>query len=143
MATTTPSVDRPRPGQGDARGDDAPLSFGESVELCRTRHTRSGSRHFERFLAGRALATVGRRDAERYLVRLSAEAAPRSVQRRVYCVRSFFSFLRGIDLVQANPFDALDLPQIDRKSETHKVLSDDELARATALLTDCERRHTS
>ncbi len=124
-------------------------SFAEAVELFvgRTRHTRTGSRHTERayrldlrhfglFLsAGRlAVGAVARRDAERYLARLSATSAPRSVQRRVYCVRSFYRFLRGIDVVTANPFDALDLPAFDRKSETHKVLSDDELARAVALL---------
>ena len=124
-------------------------SLEEAVELFigRTRHTRTGSRHterayridlqhFGRFLDadGLSLDTVGRRAAERYLARLSTEAAPRTVRRRVSCVRSFYRFLRGIEIVAANPFDALDLPAFDRKSETHKVLTDDELERAVALL---------
>jgi site-specific recombinase XerD len=125
------------------------MSFPEAVELFigRTRHTRTGSphterayrsdlRHYGRFLHALHLPfdAVARRDAERYLTRLSAEGAPRSVSRRVSCVRSFYRFLRGVEAVTANPFDALDLPTFDRKSETHKVLSDDELERVVALL---------
>ena len=137
---------QPDAAQATAAGE---TTFAEAVELFigRTRHTRTGSRHTERayridlhhygcFLVteGLALATVGRRAAERYLARLSTEAAARTVRRRVSCVRSFYRFLRGIEIVAANPFDALDLPAFDRKSETHKVLTDDELERAVALL---------
>ena len=51
------------------------------------------------------------------------------------CVRSFYRFLRTVEAVAHSPFDAaLDLPAIDRKSETHKVLTDDELAHALRLL---------
>lgn len=130
--------------------------FGEAVELFlgRTRHTRSGSphteaayradlRHYAAFLDARALAfdAVTRRDAELYLVRLSAEHSARTVRRRVSCVRSFYRFLRTVEAVALSPFDAaLDLPAIDRKSETHKVLTDDELAHALRLLaTDVTR----
>ena len=143
-----PDAPRARPVLGRALAP-RETSFDEAVELFigRTRHTRTGSRHTERayridlqhyggFLAtdGLSLGTVGRRAAERYLARLSTEAAPRTVRRRVSCVRSFYRFLRGIEIVASNPFDALDLPAFDRKSETHKVLSDDELERAAALL---------
>ena len=130
-------------------GDAAGQGFDDAVGLFlgRTLHTRSGSphtqcayrtdlAHYGAFLAARSLAFdhVSRRDAGVYLARISAEAAARSVRRRVSCVRSFYRFLRGIELVDTNPFDALDLPEVDRKSETHKVLTDDELARAVALL---------
>jgi len=127
---------------GDAFEDAVALFLG------RTRHTRSGSphteaayradlRHYAAFLDARALAfdAVTRRDAELYLVRLSAEHSARTVRRRVSCVRSFYRFLRTVEAVALSPFDAaLDLPAIDRKSETHKVLTDDELAHALRLL---------
>ena len=135
--------------------------FEEAVELFlgRTRHTRSGSphteaayradlRHYAAFLDARgpeglplAFDAVPRRDAELYLVRLSAEHSARTVRRRVSCVRSFYRFLRTVEAVAHNPFDAaLDLPAFDRKSETHKVLTDDELAHALRLLaTDVTR----
>lgn len=135
--------------------------FEEAVELFlgRTRHTRSGSphteaayradlRHYAAFLDAHgpkgvplAFDAVTRRDAELYLVRLSAEHSARTVRRRVSCVRSFYRFLRTVEAVAHNPFDAaLDLPAIDRKSETHKVLTDDELAHALRLLaTDVTR----
>ncbi|OZC01364.1 tyrosine-type recombinase/integrase [Rubricoccus marinus] len=127
------------------------MSLAEAIELFigRTLHTKSGSRHtesayrsdlkhFGRFLANDRLrvGTVGRRDAERYLTRLSTKLAARTVARRIYCVRSFYRFLRGIDVVTTNPFDALDLPGFNRKSETHKVLAEDELERAVARLSD-------
>ncbi|MDT7858157.1 tyrosine-type recombinase/integrase [Rubrivirga sp. S365] len=123
--------------------------FERAVELFvgRTRHTRTGSPHTERayrtdlahfgaFLGERRLsyADVARRDAEAYLVGLSATFKPRTVRRRVSCLRSLYRFLRGVEIVARNPFDALDLPAFDRKSETHKVLTDDELERAVALL---------
>ena len=136
------------------RAPSGPVPFDEAVGLfvSRTRHTRSGSAHTERayrtdlrnfgdFLAAcgpahvpLAFDAVTRRDAELYLARLAAGHAARTVRRRVSCVRSFYRFLRGLELVAQNPFDALDLPDVDRKSETHKVLSDDELARAASLL---------
>ena len=112
----------------------------------RTRHTKTGSahterayrtdlRHFAAFLEGRRrYAEATRRDAELYLSRLAADYKPRTVRRRVSTVRSFYRFLRGVELVAANPFDALDLPDFDRKSETHKVLSDDEFERVLDLL---------
>ena len=136
-------------------GAHRPAPLAEAVELFigRTRHTRSGSphteaayradlRHYAAFLAGRgpggrplAHDDVTRREAELYLVRLSAEHSARTVRRRVSCVRSFYRFLRTVEAVAHNPFDAaLDLPDVDRKSETHKVLSDDELAHALRLL---------
>ena len=137
----------PTDGAGDGPSD---LSFAEAVELFvgRTRHTRSGSphteaayradlRHYAAHLARRGLAydALSRRDAERYLVTLSAEHSARTVRRRVSCVRSFYRFLRTVEAVAHNPFDAaLDLPDVDRKSETHKVLTDDELAHALRLL---------
>ena len=153
MLTSTPA-----PIQSEETGlPETP--FDEAVELFigRTRHTKTGSLHTERayrtdlqhyglFLdtSGLALSAVGRRAAERYLARLSTQASPRTVRRRVSCVRSFYRFLRGIEIVAANPFDALDLPAFDRKSETHKVLSDDELERAVAALSadvaDANRR---
>ena len=139
----------------------ADLPFAEAVELFvgRTRHTRSGSphteaayrtdlRHYAAFLAARGpeglpldYDRVTRRDAELYLVRLSADHSARTVRRRVSCVRSFYRFLRTVEAVAHNPFDAaLDLPQVDRKSETHKVLTDDELAHVLRLLaTDVTR----
>ncbi|MEL6615121.1 MAG: tyrosine-type recombinase/integrase [Bacteroidota bacterium] len=127
----------------------AATTLDEAVELfiTRTRHTRTGSahterayrtdlRHYEAFLKRRRrrYADVGRRDAELYLSRLAGELAPRTVRRRISCVRSFYRYLRAIELVAANPFDALDLPDFDRKSETHKVLTDDEFERALHLL---------
>ena len=127
------------------------MDLAEAVELFigRTLHTKSGSRHtesayradlehFGRFLSKDRLrlGTVGRRDAERYLSRLSTGLSARTVARRIYCVRSFYRFLRGIDVVTTNPFDALDLPGYNRKSETHKVLAEDELERAVARLSD-------
>ena len=130
----------------------ADTTFAEAVELFvgRTRHTCSGSphteaayrtdlRHYAAFLTARGLAfdAVTRRDAELYLVRLSAEHSARTVRRRVSCVRSFYRFLRTVEAVAHSPFDAaLDLPAIDRKSETHKVLTDDELAHALAHVGD-------
>ncbi|PAP74216.1 tyrosine-type recombinase/integrase [Rubrivirga marina] len=150
------------PTTGPAEGA-SPFDRAVALFLSRTRHTRSGSahterayrtdlRHFAAFLAERGHAerhppetdapedaplpfdAVTRRDAEVYLAGLAAEHAARTVRRRVSCVRSFYRFLRGLELVAHNPFDALDLPDVDRKSETHKVLSDDELARAARLL---------
>ena len=132
----------PAPGRGGA-------SYGRAVELFigRTRHTRTGSphterayradlRHFGAYLTEQRLpyADVARREAEAYLVVLSAEHAARTVQRRVSCVRGLYRFLQGIGIVKANPFVGLDLPSFDRKSETHKVLSDAELERAVAAL---------
>ena len=154
-----PTRPGPRPAPAGRRGAAGPLGpYDDAVDLfvSRTRHTRSGSPHTERayrtdlrhygaFLAARGsdgdpqgsplpFDAVTRRDAEVYLARLAAGHAARTVRRRVSCVRSFYRFLRGVDVVALNPFDALDLPDVDRKSETHKVLSDDELARAAALL---------
>ena len=141
----TAGTTAPVPGSG-ARVE---MDLAEAVELFigRTLHTKSGSRHterayrsdlahFGRFLSKDRLrvGTVGRRDAERYLTRLSTKLAARTVSRRIYCIRSFYRFLRGIDVVTTNPFDALDLPGYNRKSETHKVLADDELERAVARL---------
>ncbi|MGB3543759.1 tyrosine-type recombinase/integrase [Rubrivirga sp.] len=132
------------------RLDSTEAGYPRAVDLfvSRTRHTRSGSvhterayrtdlRHFGAFLEARVLEfdAVTRRDAGLYLSRLAADHAARTVRRRVSCVRSFYRFLRSIELVAANPFDALDLPDVDRKSETHKVLSDDELSRLVGLLT--------
>lgn len=136
-----------------------PLPAGDVFEhavalfLGRTRHTRSGSphteaayradlRHYAAFLTTRgpggaplAYDQVSRRDVELYLVRLSAEHSPRTVRRRVSCIRCFYRFLRSIEAVALSPFDAdLDLPAVDRKSETHKVLTDDELAQALQAL---------
>ena len=148
MALPAPSAQTPRPGAADGPRS-APTTFDDAVELfvSRTRHTRSGSRHTEvayrtdlrhygAFLRDRALGfdAVARRDAELYLARLAPDHAARTVRRRVSCVRSFYRFLRGLEVVALNPFDALDLPDVDRKSETHKVLTDDELARVVALL---------
>lgn len=142
-------ADEPDGGPSHGAQDPRPLALADAVELFigRTRHTRTGSPHTERayrrdlahygdFLARRrrAFSAVSRADAELYLSRISAEGAPRSVRRRVSCVRSFYRFLRGVEIVAVNPFDALDLPDFDRKSETHKVLTDDELARVLALL---------
>jgi len=142
-------------GRGAQRADEnleslpAATILADAVELfiTRTRHTRTGSahterayrtdlRHYEAFLKRRRrrYADVGRRDAELYLSRLAGELAPRTVRRRISCVRSFYRYLRAIELVAANPFDALDLPDFDRKSETHKVLTDDEFERALHLL---------
>ena len=149
--TAPPRTARPLRDPGAHR----PAPLAEAVELFigRTRHTRSGSphteaayradlRHYAAFLASRgpgdrplAHDEVTRREAELYLVRLSAEHSARTVRRRVSCVRSFYRFLRTVEAVAHNPFDAaLDLPDVDRKSETHKVLSDDELAHALRLL---------
>jgi site-specific recombinase XerD len=125
------------------------LSFDEAVEMFigRTRRTRSGSRHTERayrgdlrhfrdFLTDRTLALhqVRRRDAEAYTTLLSSQVHARTVKRHISTLRSFFKFLRGIEEVSASPFELLDLPGFDRKSETHKVLTDSELERLAARL---------
>ena len=115
--------------------------------ITRTRHTKTGSthterayridlRHYEEFLRvrRRRYDAVTRRDAELYLSRLAGTLAARTVRRRISCVRSFYRHLRAIELVAQNPFDALDLPDFDRKSETHKVLSADEFGRVLHLL---------
>ena len=127
----------------------AATALDEAVELfiTRTRHTRTGSehterayrtdlRHYQAFLTRRRVRydAVSRRDAELYLSRLAGELAPRTVRRRISCVRSFYRYLRAIELVASNPFDALDLPDFDRRSETHKVLSADEFERVLQLL---------
>ena len=149
MAVPASPAQRRRPAAADAPRRPVPTAYGDAVELfvSRTRHTRSGSphteaayrtdlRHFGAFLDGRALGydAVGRRDAELYLARLASGHAARTVRRRVSCVRSFYRFLRAVEVVAQNPFDALDLPDVDRKSETHKVLTDDELARVVEIL---------
>ena len=116
-----------------------PVATAVARFLARTRHTRSGSAHTQRayaadlrdlaaFLQRRRLGLrdVSRSEASRYLAELSERAAPRTVKRRVSCIRSFYRFLRSIDAADANPFDALDLPSHDARSETHKVLSDDQ-----------------
>ena len=147
---TLPSTAAAAPTLGStSSGAPSPAGFERAVELFvgRTRHTKTGSPHTERayrtdlahfgaFLAERRVsyADVARRDAEAYLAGLSATHKPRTVRRRVSCLRSLYRFLRGVELVAANPFDSLDLPAFDRKSETHKVLTDDELERAVALL---------
>ena len=132
----------------EARQPDPDLDEAVELFIGRTRHTRSGSphteaayradlRHYAAFLTSRGLAfhAVTRRDAELYLVRLSAEHSARTVRRRVSCIRSFYRFLRTVEAVAHTPFDAtLDLPAIDRKSETYKVLTDDELAHALRLV---------
>lgn len=139
----------PAPEAGGTEAVPARTTLAEAVELfiARTRHTKTGSghterayradlRHYEAFLKRRRkrYADVVRRDAQLYLSRLSTEYKPRTVRRRVSTCRSFYRFLRGIELVAANPFDALDLPSYDRRSETHKVLTDDEHERVLTLL---------
>ena len=128
-------------------------AFDEAARLFlqRTRHTRTGSPHtlrayrtdlrdFGRFLVtsgdGAALPfdDLGRAHAERYLADLADRAEPRTVRRRVSCVRSFYRHARRLELVTENPFDALDLPAVDKMSETHKVWSEAEVDRALAIL---------
>ena len=143
-----PAPDVP-PGAGAAPVVPAATTLAEAVELfiARTRHTKTGSAHTEQayrtdlrhlgaFLTGRRRSyhDVVRRDAALYLSRLATRYAPRTVRRRISTCRSFYRFLRGIELVAANPFDALDLPSFDRRSETHKVLTDEEHERVLALL---------
>lgn len=138
------------PGAGGP-GAGGGLTTHDAVELFiqRTRHTRSGSAHTERayrtdlrdlsaYLARRRLDlwTVSRAEANRYLAELAARAKPRTVKRRVSCVRSLYRFLRSIEAVDANPFDALDLPGHDPRSETHKVLSAEQAEAALAVLAD-------
>ena len=142
---TTTRAGRPLPG-GPAF-DEAARLF-----LQRTRHTRTGSPHtlrayrgdlrdFGRFLATSGASTtplpfdaLSRAHAERYLAELADRAEPRTVRRRVSCVRSFYRHARRLELVAENPFDALDLPAVDKMSETHKVWSDAEVDRALGLL---------
>ena len=125
------------------------MPFREAVELFigRTGRTKSGSPHtarayrtdlrdFERFLTDRGLTlhSVRRREAEAFITILSARVCARTVDRRVSTLRSFYKFLGGIDEVTTNPFTAHDLPSFDRKSETHKVLTRDELERLASRL---------
>lgn len=127
----------------------APLGFAEAVELFigRTRRTKSGSRNTERayrgdlssfheFIGKRAVryADVRRREAEAFITLLSAEVCARTVRRRVSTLHSFYRFLRGIDAAPCNPFASHDLPSFDPKSETHKVLSVEQLEQAAMLL---------
>lgn len=115
--------------------------------LRRTRHTGTGSVHthrayrtdleaFRRFLVEQSLdyRAVGRADAERYVDQISSRGAARTVRRRISCVRSFYAHARRLEDVATNPFDAVDLPSIDRMSETHKVWSGDDVDRALTLL---------
>ena len=125
------------------------MPFRGAVELFigRTGRTKSGSPHtarayrtdlrdFERFLTDRGLTlhSVRRREAEAFITILSARVCARTVDRRVSTLRSFYKFLGGIDEVTTNPFTAHDLPSFDRKSETHKVLTRDELERLSSRL---------
>lgn len=128
---------------------DSADSFDEAAQLFlqRTRHTRTGSphtlrayradlRHFGAFLVRNALCfdALRRGHTERYLAELADAAQPRTVRRRVSCVRSFYRHARRLELVQDNPFDALDLPAVDRMSETHKVWSEAEVETVVVLL---------
>lgn len=135
------------PAGGRAAG--GTVTFKEAVELFigRTRRTRTGSVHTERayrcdlrsfhaFLTDRAVrfADVRRRHAEAYVTMLSTQVQARTVRRRVSTIHSFYVFLRGIEEVAHDPFASHDLPSFDDKSETHKVLTPDQLERAVALL---------
>ena len=135
-----PSVTPPAPGA---------LPRAEAVELFlqRTRHVRTGSPHTLRayrtdlrrlaaFLdrTGLDYLRLRRSAAERYLAEIAAESAPRTVRRRISCVRSFYRFLIQIEAATTNPFSALDLPSFDAKSETHKVWNAAEVERAVTAL---------
>ena len=123
--------------------------FDEAARLFlqRTRHARTGSPHtlrayrtdlrdFGGFLVRARLAfdALRRAHAERYLAELTEAVLPRTVRRRVSCLRSFYRHARRLELVTENPFDALDLPAVDRMSETHKVWSEGEVNNALDLL---------
>lgn len=148
-----PTATAPRTGgvsPVEPGGDGAPSLSVEAAArlfLTRTRHTKTGSDHtatayrtdlqsLTAFIARRrlTLSTVSRAEAARYLAELSAEVKPRTVRRRISCIRSFYRFLRSIEATPDNPFDALDLPSFDIKSETHKVLTEQQLEQALALL---------
>ncbi|MEL6610486.1 MAG: tyrosine-type recombinase/integrase [Bacteroidota bacterium] len=124
-----------------------PFDEAARLFLQRTRHARTGSahtlrayrtdlRHFGGFLARASLRfdRLRRGHAERYLAELADQAGARTVRRRVSCIRSFYRHARRLEIVVENPFDALDLPAVDRMSETHKVWSEAEVDRALALL---------
>lgn len=120
--------------------------------LHRTHHNGSGSPHtrrayrtdltaFRRFLVARDLdyRAVRRADVERFVDRVSADGAPRTVRRRVSCLRSFYRYARKREDIGANPFDTVDLPTIDRMSETHKVWTTADVERALTVLRDAVR----
>ena len=136
----------PRPVSATLTSSD---SFDEAARLFlqRTRHARTGSPHtlraytsdlrdFGRFLVRARLRfdALRRGHSERYLAELADRTGARTVRRRISCLRSFYRHARRLELVTENPFDALDLPSIDRMSETHKVWSEDEVERATDTL---------
>ena len=142
------------PRVSGAPGPRAFLHFDLAVDafLEKTRHTRSASPHTRRayatdlahyggYLDATALAfdALSRLDAERYVARLASEAGPRTVRRRVSCLRSFYRWLVGLGELETNPFTALSLPAFDPQSETHKVWSEEETEKALALLR-CEVR---
>ena len=128
-------MDVQQTGSGKTSTPDAVEHF-----LNRTATHRSGSAHTRRayttdlqcyfsFLEtqGMPYSDADRTIAARFVLDLSARGlAPRTVNRRVSCVRSFYRFLVGLGYVTTNPFDAVDTPTINLLSETHKVLSRDE-----------------
>ncbi len=117
--------------------------------LEKTRHTRSASPHTHRayatdlahygqFLdkAGVAFDALSRAEAERYTAHLASATGPRTVRRRISCIRGFYRWLIQLGEVEVNPFTTLSLPAFDSRSETHKVWTEEETERALALLRD-------
>ena len=118
--------------------------------LTRTATHRSGSHHTQRaytsdlrsFLSflersDTAYTEVGRTIASRYVLELSSSGLkPRTVNRRVSCIRSFYRFLVGLGIADSNPFVSVDTPTINLLSETHKVLSHDEFEACLKCLRD-------
>lgn len=109
--------------------------------LSRTARHRTGSRHtvkayrtdlsqFGTFLGrhGCSVYDVTRGLATRWVAHLAGrDLEARTICRKVSTLRSFFRYLQQLELVDANPFAAVDTPSINQSSETHKVLSNDEL----------------
>jgi integrase/recombinase XerD len=113
-----------------------------TLERGYSRHTLSAYEgdclHFIQFIEahfqGKALA-LQRRMLNAYLAQLRQEALkPRSVLRKLSCLRSFYFWLMEEGVLVANPFTWVDLPK--RNRVLPKVLSQREVQALYTLVTD-------
>jgi integrase/recombinase XerC len=82
----------------------------------------------ERELPGSPLEEVSRGDIRNFLATLlEAGAAPRTVARKLACLKSFFRFLRSREVIPSNPALAIATPRLDKRLP--RVIDEDAMNR--------------